>query len=515
VSFEELVKMVLDMNLSRQIKKLVQVYMEKIRYKAISGIKWTGLYTFINGLLNGVVVIVLGIYLPSNEMGLKSIVTVLIGLSMNLAQFGISQAIVQKKEINNEEISSLFWTNILIGLISFFIIFFSATAVGNFYNDTRLVKLIKLCSIIFLLEPISLIYRALLEKELEFKFLSTINIIRISLSSTVTVILVIIYDQGATSYVIGYIIGLISMLLLLIFHYNRQTNIRVGLHFSIKEIKPYYYFGIYVTGKSLLNYFSKNFDELIIGKLLGLEALGVYHLAKQVIDKFIELITFAFSKVFYPLFCKLKNSGIIVLKNTYLKLTHIVVILAFPVFINLFMLLPEIIQQLGFDYNKWKSSVPLMQIFAVKGLFDILSAGFASSVLYANNMPKLLFKVDLYLFPVRLITLFLASFYNIYIVGLSYLLFVIIKVIILQNLVNRILNMSFKEYFYNINRLIYINVLILSVIYIIKKLVYIDTYFIFYSIIIYLILYLFLLYKKLPESFNLIKRNINSIITTR
>lgn len=420
--------------------------MSKLKIKTVQGFKYTAIYTVLNGIINAILIVILGHLLGPNQLGLKSIATIVIGLAVTISQFGISQAIIQKDNINKNELNSLFVANLIIGTVGFLITFSLSYPISLFYQQPELSFLLKITSIIFLIEPITLVYRALLEKELELKFITIVNTIKLLSSSIVSVILAVL-NMGALGFVIGHIVGTVISIVIIRIDMHKRSIWKPSFIFSIKDIKPYFSFGFFVTGKNLLNYFSKNFDEVIIGKMLSFEILGIYHLAKQVIDKLIELFTFSISKVTYPLFCKIRED-ISIFQEVYLRITKMVSFIGFPLFALMVLLLPDLIPLL-FKDSEWQESIPVMQIFCLKAMIDILSAGFSSNALYAFNKPKKVFYIDLYLVPIRLLSLFIATFISIEAVAYSYMLFVLLKAFLLQRSVNNTINITMLKYFVN------------------------------------------------------------------
>ncbi|MGH2623948.1 MAG: oligosaccharide flippase family protein, partial [Sphingobacterium sp.] len=115
--------------------------------------------------------------------------------------------------------------------------------------------------------------------------------------------------------------SIISTILLLIFGLNRH---KPKLIFSIKSLKGkgFFEFGLYQMGEKMLNYFSGNFDTLIIGKVLGMNALGLYNIAKTLSLKPYQILNPIITKVAFPLFAKVQDD-VILLKRAYLKIVNL------------------------------------------------------------------------------------------------------------------------------------------------------------------------------------------------
>ncbi|NGY75618.1 oligosaccharide flippase family protein [Bacillus megaterium] len=71
-------------------------------------------------------------------------------------------------------------------------------------------------------------------------------------------------------------------------------------------------FGLFVSGKEFLNFLGKYFDEIIVGRILNVEILGYYYVAKQLIEKSVTLISSNVNKVFYPLYSELVKRKMVI-----------------------------------------------------------------------------------------------------------------------------------------------------------------------------------------------------------
>ena len=87
-----------------------------LRRQALSGVKWTGGATLITATLQFLQIVVLARLLLPEDFGLMALVTIVIGFVQTYTDMGISGAIVQRQDATVQQLSSLFWLNILVGL---------------------------------------------------------------------------------------------------------------------------------------------------------------------------------------------------------------------------------------------------------------------------------------------------------------------------------------------------------------------------------------------------------------
>ncbi|MBJ6360258.1 MOP flippase family protein [Paenibacillus sp. GCM10012307] len=419
--------------------------MSELKNQTLSGFKWNGLLVFTNLILNSLMIFILGYILEPGDFGLRAIIIFVLGLSKIITDFGISQAIIQHEQVTRTELNSIFTVNVLSGVIMFLCVNLSASLLAEYYGAGELKALLHSASLLFLIEPLGVVFIALLEKRLQFKQLALINMNKTWIMN-VTIILFALLGFQVYSFIIGQFLSSLFIIISLFWIFRKNKDWFPTLYLNFRSLKPYYAFGIYVSGKNILNYFGRNFDELIVGKLLGIDLLGYYSFAKQVLDRVIDLVIQISTKVTYPVFCKIHQgeNAVVQFRKMYYKMTHLVASAGLPVFAILFLVIPTAVPVVFGD--KWEPSIIVMQVLALKGMVDILSAGFATNALYAHHSSKTAFYVDLILLPVRLITLVIACYYGLSAVAIAYLLFVFLKAGILQVQVNRVCHMSWGEY---------------------------------------------------------------------
>ena len=420
--------------------------MEKVYSKSKKGFVWTVISNGLQGGLGFLTLLVLTYVLGVEKMGIISILGVIYGLSETVVQFGLSRSIISREKTTDKELTSIFWTNLGIGFVVFLAVNLLADIIAQLYDQPDMGGYIKVLSIIFLVEPLDLVFRAVLERELEFARLQKVKMFRFVFQAILIITLVLL-GFGVISYVYGIIAAtaLSAITFLIIFLRN---NLWVpSLHFKLSDIKEHYSFGAYVTGKSFLNYMGRHFDELIVGAVLGVEPLGIYYFAKKVVERPMQLFVRSFSKVSFPMFSKLK-SKLEKMTKAYFNLMHAVSSVGFLIFGSMIVFAPLLIPLIFGE--EWVESIFLIQVFSLTAFLDVISAGFSSPILYVFRDPKYNFKVDLFMTPFRLLLIFLASLISIEAVVITFFLVVIFKVLLLQNRVNHYLKIDFGRFFKNL-----------------------------------------------------------------
>ena len=333
------------------------------KQRAVSGIKWTGFSSAGRSGLQLLQLAFLGRMLAPSDFGLMAMAMVAIGFAQVFADMGISNAIIYRQDSTHEELSSLYWLNIFAGVSIFLLIWILSPPVAAFYKEIRLTNLLRLTGIIFLIVPFGQQFQILLQKELKFNSLAGIEISS-SVIGTVTAILTAFAGQGVYSLVWGQIVGASCRTLALVV--VGWKNWRPSFRFSIKAIKEYIGFGLYQMGERGLNYFSWNLDKLLIGRLLGAEALGFYSVAYQLMLRPMQIINPVITKVAFPLFSKIQNDDLR-LRNGYLQVVEVIAFVSMPVYFGMYAVSDSLVPLLlG---QGWVDAVAIFNILVILGMF--------------------------------------------------------------------------------------------------------------------------------------------------
>jgi len=338
-----------------------------LKKKAIGGVKWTTASTIIVTMLQLAQMSILARFLEPGDFGLMAIMMVVIGFSQAFQDMGISNAIIQRQEISHTQLSSLYWLNIVAGAVLTLIVIAIAPLVAIFYEEPRITSLMILLSSTFILVAIGNQYRVLCQKNMNFRTMEIINV-STSIVSLVVAAVMAYKGYGVLTLVWAMITqaALSSLLFLWIGlkHYHKPS-----LVYKHSELEGFYGFGMYQMGERSINYISANADKILIGKLVGINAVGFYNLAWQLIIFPLSKINPIINKVAFPVYSKVQNDSATL--NRYytlnLKLLSLVTmpLLAFLIFFS-----SEVV---GLVFGKgWETTASLLPILALVGILKAL-----------------------------------------------------------------------------------------------------------------------------------------------
>lgn len=435
-----------------------------LREQTAQGVKWTSTSTVVTILLNFIQMAVLAHLLNPSDFGLMSMVLIVVWFGQIFSDMGISNAIIYHQDTTDKQLSSLYWFNVLAGLIVFLFVLTLGPLIVSIYHEPRIESLTSLSAVIFLVTPLGQQFQVLFQKALRFKLLAGIQMAEHFIRGVVSICLAF-WGFGATSLVIGYLAGTVVRVMLLFLISWRKWLPK--LHFSIKDLNGYFSFGLYQMGDKTANFLNSYVIQLLIGSLLGAKALGYYVLAFDLVLRPTLVINPILTRVAFPVFSMIQKDSLRV-KRGYLKMLRILSLVNFPIVLGIGVTAPIAVPLIY--GNQWIPSVILVQILSVVAILRstgnpvgslLLSHGRAD-LSFKWNLGKMFFQIPFVYAGATyggvagavIAYLFLQSLYFL----LNYFL-----------LVTAVLNSHFKEYIQSIWSPLWISLVMVAVVFVLGR----------------------------------------------
>ena len=420
-----------------------------------NGIAWSSVGQIGTQILSfGFGIILARLLLPS-EFGLLAMVMVFTGLAEIFKDLGFGAAIIQKKEVNNKDLSTSFWLNIVVGFCLFIIFYASSGLIAKFYDNPIISDITKVVAINFIISAISATHQSIVIRNLNFKLRATLNIISLFISSLVG-ILFALYGYGVWALIFSVLVKNISLSIF----YWVKISWKPKFLFNNESFENLFKFGSKATFNSFLGYLSKNTDNLIIGKFLGDYSLGLYSRAYGLMLLPVRNISDGFKTALFPTLSKIQNDKKEV-KRLYLKSTKLIAFITFPLMFGLSALCEPLIL---FIYGEnWVEMVPVLSLLSLLGALASLMT-FNGTIFYSMGEPGIETKIYLVTTPI-LIAAFIIGIKTSGLIGVAVALiivelgFVYYKVSFMKALIE----LRFFEFINNI-KIIFFNTIIMYVI---------------------------------------------------
>ena len=373
--------------------------------KAKKGVRWTTYSAVVQTISQILKISILTRLLEKADFGLVAIVMVVVGFCNLFVDLGFSAGIIHKQSINQKEYSSLYWTNIILGIILYGVICLIAPFISNFYEQPLLMNIIPwLCLNVFI-ASVGRQFRTVFYKKMNFKVPSCVDMLSEILSLIFATILAI-KGYGVYSLVWSTVFQCaLANFLFVVLGFRISP---ISFFFSLDLVIPFLKIGSYLVGAQVFNYFSRDFDVLIIGKFLGAEMLGGYSLAKQLVGRPYSVVNPIINKVAGPYFANFQNDKNN-LRRQYLSFLSVVSGANIIIYSAIFLLAYPIVYVLyGESYLDVVILVQILTVF----MLDRAIGNPCGSLLAATGKTNLDFKWNVIYFFIAPIFIFIGTAFN-------------------------------------------------------------------------------------------------------
>ena len=327
---------------------------ESLKNKTVKGTIWSTLERFSVQGIQFVVMIIMARILTPEDYGLVGMLAIFIAISQSLIDSGFSQALIRKQDRNEVDNSTVFYFNIGVGLVLYFILFFSASIIADFYNEPLLIPITRTIGLSLVFNSLVVVQRALLTIRLDFKTQAKASFAGVIVSGVVGIWMAYT-GYGVWAIVLQQLtnLAIITVLLWVLSHWKPIWA------YSWKSFKELFSFGSKLLASGLLDTIYRNLYLIVIGKVFKASDLGYYTRAHQFTDFASSNITGILQRVTYPLLCTIQDDDNR-LADVYRRLLKTSAFIVFPLMMGLAAVARPMI--LSFLTEKWLFSASLIQI---------------------------------------------------------------------------------------------------------------------------------------------------------
>ena len=357
---------------------------------------WNGIDKIaIRGVAFIIGIILARILMPA-DYGLIGMLAIFITFSDLFVDSGIPQALIQKTDRTDIDYSTIFYFNLIVALVCYIILFFSAPLIAQFFNAPQLSLLTRVLTLIIIIKSLTIVQQTRLTIKLDFKTIAVISLFSVVVGGTIGLILA--YN--------GF--GVWSLVAQILF----SGVVRAGSLFYVNKWMPMLTFS-WASFKKLFGFSSKllaagfvatvvnNLYSILIGKIFTPKDLGFYTKAKEYPELLSATLSAVLQGVSFPILASLQADQDRMV-SVYSRMMGMVVFFIIPA-LALFALLCEPFVRF-FLTEKWMPIVPLMQWLCFARMITPISA-LNMNILNAVGRSDLFFLVDISKLPLTLVTL--------------------------------------------------------------------------------------------------------------
>jgi len=329
-------------------------------------------------------VVVLARLLTPQDYGLVAMVTAITGFVTLFKDMGLSTATIQKAEINHSQVSTLFWINVAVSFVLALILAIVAPIISWFYREPKLTGITLVLAGTFIFSGLTVQHQALLRRQMRFTALAAIEIGSMGIG-IITGIVMAWYGAGYWALVgLSAATALSNVALVWVF-----CGWHPGLPVRRAGIRSMIAFGGHITGFHIVNYFARNFDNILLGRFWGADVLGLYSRAYNIMMLPLSQVRDPLYAVAIPALSHIQKDPARY-KKYYIKLVTLLAFITMPLVVFLFVCADEVISLLlG---SKWSGAANIFKILCIAAFIQPVTSA-AGLVLVSLGQSKRYFTI--------------------------------------------------------------------------------------------------------------------------
>ncbi len=360
--------------------------MKDFREKTVSGISWSVASQAGRQSIVLVSNVVLARLLTPADFGLIAIAIIFSNFAFVIAEQGLGFALIQRETVTEEHLCSTFWVNVAVGLALAAVFCAGAPFAARVYAEPKLIPIMRIIATMFAIYPLGMIQKVVLTRRLEFRTLAAVEILSAWVAGVAAVALawagVGVYSI-ALQFVIEFVVAAVGLW--------RLCEWRPRFLFRWKALMELGDYSTHLLMSSVLGYWVRNIDNLLIGLYLGAFQLGLYSRAYAVMLFPMSRVTWVFSRVMIRSFAIIRDEPARV-RAVFLKMTRIIALVTVP------MMLGVAASAGSFTAcvfgAQWLGMTPVLRVLAVVGTVQSVTA-VISSLYLSHGRTDLNFRVSL------------------------------------------------------------------------------------------------------------------------
>ena len=333
---------------------------ENLKEKTVTGVAWSAVQKFGSTALSFVSTIVLARLLTPDDFGCIGMLSIFLAVASTFIDGGFGSALIQKQRPTREDYSTIFYWNFGLALALYAILFFSAPAIGRFYNLPLLCSVLRVQGVVLIINAIRIVQTNQLRKQLKFKKIASVDLSVAALSLVVTIYLAW-KGYGVWALVAQQL--MVSVLTTSIYWITGHWM--PLLTFSKQSFKELFSFGGFILLSNLINTFCNNIQGLLIGKFYNPATMGYYSKAKSTEELSSTFISNIIDQVSYPVLAEAQNDKAYMIRMLR-KFIGVLAYVTFPIMLVLMLIAKPVFVLLYSE--RWLPSVPYFQILCFAGI---------------------------------------------------------------------------------------------------------------------------------------------------
>ncbi|MDF7670366.1 MOP flippase family protein [Orbaceae bacterium ESL0721] len=407
----------------------------------MNNIKWVSLSQLSKIVSQVISMVVLSRLIAPDQFGVMAIAMVVVTFSSLFRDLGTSSAVIQRDKLSQPLLSAILGLNLIAASVIMLLIISFSPLIAAFFSQSELISVLSILALSFPIMSFGSIQLALFERESQFKVVGLIEISASLISLILSIIAASLHWGVYSLVVLNMASSLISTTLLWL-----MSSWRPALNhlFSLQEIKKIFSFSSHLTLFNFINYFARNADSMIIGKVFGAAILGAYSLAYRIMLFPLQSMTFIISRSLFPIMSRNQDNND-ELRVVYLKVVSFIFFIVCPLMTGLAILRDPFVYVL-FGTN-WHLTSDILLWLAPTAIIQAVVSSIGP-VLMAKGKTKKLFYLGVLGMILQVGAFLIGSQYDVVLLAKLYFIANIINAILPIWLVMKLLAYPVKNFLF-------------------------------------------------------------------
>lgn len=359
--------------------------MSSLKREALRGVFWSFVERFGTQFILLLTQIVLARLLLPGDFGLIGMLSIFMAIAQSFVDSGFGNALIQKKDTDNVDYSTVFYFNLAISVLVYALLFVSAPAIAAFFKQEKLVLLTRVLGLMIIFNGLGLIQFAKFRRELNFKAIAKSNLVANTLAAGI----------GITLAFMKFGVMALAIQMLCIYFFKTVlfwiiSDWRPKWVFSFKSFKGLFSFGSKLLLSGIMDQVFENIYVFIIGKYYSKTDTGYYTQAKKFQEVPVTTLSAIVGSVTFPAFSKIQDDDER-LRIGFQKLIKLLVFFNFPLMLGLAAIAENLFLHL--IGAKWLPAVPYFQLLCIAGMLYTLHTS-NLSLLQVKGRSDLFFRLE-------------------------------------------------------------------------------------------------------------------------
>jgi len=426
---------------------------DDLKQKTIKGVSWSLVEQILTRGVNFVIGIVLARLLSPTDYGLVGMMGIFLAISQLFIDGGLTSALIRTKNPSDKDFSTVYIINLTLSVVFYFLLFFCAPVVADFYDQPLLKPLMRVVSLILIIGSVASVHGTLLTIRVDFKTKSYISIISALISGTVGIVFA--YKGMGVWALVAQSIASASAITLLTLLFVRWMP---RLVFSKESFKRLFSYSSKLLAASCISTIYDNAYPLVIGKKFTAADVGQYTRAGQFPGIANDTIVGALNRVAFPILSQVQDDNERLLR-VYEKYIQLACFVIFPTLMILCGCARPLVVFLLTD--KWLACVPLMQIICFSKLLNGVTT-INLNLLYVKGRSDLVLRLEVIKKSIAFLILFVSMFFNVTVMCYGLVLYSVIAAYLNSFYTKRILGYTFWQQMMSVLPYFFISLIVLA-----------------------------------------------------